>query len=153
MIFDFISKARIIRKDLEPKRPIFIAFEVFLIAMLGSAWLGWDGLAPLRARHPVVEVSLNEVALLGFIGFYGLRISMFIAMARGLRMPQQMEWIVAIVPASIALICLILSGPIERTYIASLGYHYCGSHEDNGSRSWRYTFAARSATCPAHSKS
>lgn len=151
-MFSFISNARIIRQDIQPGRSIFIGYDVLGLVMLYSSWRGWHGLSPFRTGAPVLEVDLKEVAMLGFIGFYGARVSMWIALARGLRMPQRVEWIVAIVPATITLICMILSGPIERGYAATLGYHYCGRHEDSGTRRWLYTFAARSAHCPTYSK-
>lgn len=151
-MFDFVGNARLIRKDLQPSRPIFLVAEVFLASMLVAFWLGWSNLLLFRSKQNIVEVGLNDIALIGFIGFYGVRISMFIAIARGLRMPQQVEWLVAILPASIALICLVLSGPIERAYIAANGYHYCGSRTDPGTRSSLYTFAAESVRCPDRRK-
>lgn len=129
-----------------------MVFELLLVAMIYGLWAGWTDISAIYSHEPIVDVSLNDIALIGFIGFYGLRIAMFIAMARGLRMPQRVEWIVAIVPATIAVVCIFLSGPIERVYIAANGYHACGSHIDSGTRSSLYTFAAESVRCPDRAK-
>ena len=147
-MFGFITKARIIRQDLQPGRPIFYLFELLGLIFAFATWSGWRGLAPFRDQQPIVMVDLTEVALLGMIGFYGLRIAMFIGLARGLRMPQPVEWIVAIVPALIAVICIFLSGPIERGFAASEGYRYCGQVEDKEARSTSYAFAIHATTCP-----
>ena len=147
-MFGFIARSRIIRADLRPLRPIFFVYDLFGLLMLFLCWEGWSGLEPFRRQQPVVSVDLVQVAFIGFIGFYGLRLAMFIAMARGLRMPQVMEWLVTIIPATIAVLCIFLSGPIERTYAAAQGYGYCGRVEDAGTRSSLYVFALRSAACP-----
>ena len=86
--------------------------------------------------------------MLGFIGFYGLRVAMFIALARHLRMPQPIEWIVAVIPATIAVVCIFLSGPIERAFAASEGYTFCRRDDSTSARSSSYVFARRSTACP-----
>ena len=147
-MFSFIRKARIIREDIRPGRPIFYIYDLLGLVMLFAAWGGWHDLAPFRAQQPVVAVDLTEVAMLGFIGFYGLRIAMFIALARGLRMPQPVEWLVAIVPAFVAVVCIFLSGPIERAFAASEGYTYCRRVDDKDARSTSYVFALHQSACP-----
>ena len=148
-MLSFITRARIIRQDIRPGRPIFYVYDLLGLVMLFAAWGGWHDLAPFREQKPLVSVDLTEVAMLGFIGFYGLRIAMFIALARGLRMPQPVEWLVAIIPATIAVACIFLSGPIERAFAASEGYTYCRHVYDTGSRSSSYVFALDGAACPA----
>ena len=147
----FITKARIIREDIRPSRPIFYLYDLLGLVMLFAAWGGWRDLAPFRRQQSVVSVDLTEVAMLGFIGFYGLRIAMFIALARGLRMPQPIEWLVALVPALVAVVCIFLSGPIERAFAASEGYSYCRRIEDKNARSSSYVFVLRPAVCPTGS--
>ena len=148
-MFDFLTKTRIIRADLQPLRPIFFVYDLLGVAMAFALRWGWEDLAPIRAHQATATVSLTEVALIGFCGFYGMRIAMFIALFRGLRMPQVAEWLVTIIPATIAFACIFLGGPIERAYAAAEGYRYCHRTWDEGTRSSLYVFALRSTPCSA----
>ena len=143
----FITRSRLIRQDIRPGRPIFLLYDLFGLVLLWNAWDSWQSLSQFRLHEPLVSVSLSEVAGIGGIGLYGMRIAMFIALIRGLRMPQTLEWLVAIVPATLFLICLLFSSPIERAYIAAHDYCLCRTVEErHGSV---LLFASDPAACRA----
>lgn len=146
-MFTFLTKSRLIRADVRPFRAFFLIFELFLAGMIFTFHEGWQNLALFVNHQPVVTTELFDVAFVGFIGFYGLRLAIFIAFVRRFRMPQIAEWIVTIVPASIALVCIVLGSPIERIYAASLGYTNCGSVRDREARSSFYVFALDATGC------
>ncbi len=119
--------------------------ELFLLLLLGSVYLGIDGLSGIGGGNPIAYASKNAFALIGAIGLYAIRLSSFVAMARNFRMPQRLEWWLFMIPTAAMILCFALSGILVKTYAAAHHYHFC--YRETG-RSDRYVFAAAKATCP-----
>ena len=91
-------------------------------------------------------MTTSAFALIGSIGIYGVRLSVWIAIIRRNRMPQTLEWLVCLVPLAATIICFVFSGPMVRAYAAGQGYHRCADRHDHGTL---YVYAAPTTACPA----
>ena len=140
----FLTTTKIVSKRIRPGdfRPYF--FELFLVVFLFAFWLGYSDLAAIRRHDAIATAGPSDFILMATPGIYGIRVSMFIAMARRYRMPQVLEWLAFIVPMAVFVVCAAASGHFAKAYAGAHGYRFCGGQ---GERSTTYVFAT--GTCNA----
>ena len=142
---NFLTQKRFFKVPLTLGMPAPYMYDVLSLLFLLAAILGYSDLAGFRHRLPLVRSSPRDFIMIGSLGLYGVRLSMWIAILRKNRMPQIAEWLAAILPLAAAVICLVFSGPMVRAYAAGHGYHRCADQHDGGTL---YVYAAPSAACP-----
>ncbi len=141
----FLTSTKLIGKRLKPADYRQYIAELFLIGLLGSVYLGIDGLRDIRNHASIAAVPRDSFALIGAIGLYAIRVSSFAAMARNYRMPQTLEWWIFLVPTAAMILCFFLSGTLVKTYATAHHYRFCYRETV---RAPRYVFAAPSVACP-----
>ncbi len=129
--------------------PALYIFELVALVLIFSAWLGVQELGQISGGRPTATSSAGAVAMIGWLGLYGIRISSWIAIARRNRMPQTLEWLATIVPFALMILCFVFSGPLVRAYASGHGYRFCGRYHD---RETVLTFAKPGVACPAAPK-
>ena len=142
----FFTGKRLFRVPLHLSTPGPYAFDLLALFFVLAAFLGLDDLKSINNGAPVAVVPANAFALMGVLGLYGIRLSMWVAILRRNRMPQTLEWLVCLAPLAVTLICFIASGLMVRAYAAQHHYRRCADQRDHGTN---YVFAAPKAVCPA----
>ena len=147
MKLGFLTQRRLITANIRLNMPALYAFDVVGLFLLVLTYFGVKDLQQFGRGLANVSAASVDFALAGSIGFYGVRVASWIALARRGRMPQPIEWLAFIVPSIIALACLIFSGPLVNAYAAAHNYHLCFKQHDRDGTV--LTFARTGASCPA----
>ena len=142
----FLTKRPYFSKSQSATNPALYVCELFALLLAFSAWLGLDGLRQINVGQATAVVPANAVAMIGWLGLYGVRLSSWIAILRRNRMPQTAEWLATIMPFTVMIACFLFSGQLVHAYAASRGYRFCDRYHD---RETLLTFAKPQASCPA----
>jgi hypothetical protein len=148
-MFGFLTKKPYFSKPQRASNPALYVFELFALLLIFSAWLGLSDLRQINAGGPTATSPSNAIAMIGWLGLYGVRLSSWIAIARRNRMPQAAEWLATIVPFTVMILCFLFSGQLVQAYAAGHGYRACGSYHD---RETILTFAKPQTACPLKPK-
>ena len=142
----FLTRRRLVTAGLTGREPILFIYDaIALVFFGGGAALGFLDLRKFDHGAPVILVAAWSFAFIGSLGFYSPRLAILIALARGNRMPQPVEWIVFLGGVFGALVLLITTGPAVRAYGRAHGYRFCSS---TGAAPSDYTFAREGQSCP-----
>jgi len=142
----FTSRARLFSRRGNLRHPSLFFFDAFFLVCMYFAIQAFQDLAQFSAGASVVIASRTDFGLLGSVGFYGVRISSYIALFRGNRMPQTVEWCTCLTGLVFALICLAFSGEMVKGYAGLKGFAFCYHESDS---SGELVFTSRGFQCPA----
>ena len=142
----FFTAKRLFRVPLHISTPGPYAFDLLALFFVLGTFLGLDDLKSINQGASVAVVPANAFALVGVLGLYGIRLSMWVAILRRNRMPQTLEWVVCLAPLAATLTCFAASGLMVQAYAEQHHYRRCADQRDHGSN---YVFAAPQAACPA----
>ncbi len=145
-MFRFLAQKRFFKVPLTLGMPAPYMYDLLSLLFVGAAVPGCSDLSGIRRRSPLVTLSPRDFILIGSLGLYGVRLSMWIAILRKNRIPQTAEWLAAILPLVGTLICLIFSGQMVRAYAGDHGYYRCADQHDQGTL---YVYAAPACPSPA----
>jgi len=144
----FLQSRRLFGKPVYASSPGGYLFDALMLLFLFVAYLGYGDLQAFGKELPIVTVPSSTFVFFGALGIYGIRAAMYVAMLRGNRAPQTIEWLVFLIPIAFAIACFVASGPLLRVYADLHGYGFCSA---DGARATMYTFARQKESCPAAS--
>ncbi len=126
--------------------PLSFFFEFLLLNMLGFiTFITWPELISFVRRSDQVIADPDGIAVIGLLGLYGARISMFVAVIRKNRMPQTIEWWCTLIGLAM-LIAWPLDGTLLRLYASLHGYEFC--RELPGGKVTHDLFVLHGHPCP-----
>ena len=121
-------------------------FELILLLNIMVLWLiALPHLQTFSYGSGQAEAEPSDIAMVGFLGLYGFRISTFVAMIRRNRRPQVIEWWCTLIGLAM-LIAWPLDGTLLRLYASLHGYEFC--RELPGGKVTHDLFVLHGHPCP-----
>lgn len=144
----FISERRLFRNPLNLSMWTGYIFDLLALVALWSVIA--RSIPELRrfasgATHVVADPA--AIAMIGFLGLYGVRISTYVAMIRHNRAPQIIEWWCMLAGLAIPLTFWLLDDTLLKSYAALHGYHFC--QKTGGGSVADFLFAYHGRSCAA----
>ena len=142
-LLSFIYRHRLFGNPVRLDYYLGYMFEVILVLSLWLIVVDLDDLAGFAAHLPVVVTSPLLFNLLGGVCFYGVRVSMYIAIIRRNRSPQPAEWVVTLLGLGLAVFFMLFGGFVLNGYAALHGYDRCVTRGSDA------VFVPYRTSCPA----
>ncbi len=141
----FLTTRRFVKQGVTGQEPAVLGFVGVCLLFTGAAVYGIFDLRSFGGSRSQITVSAWCIAFTCLSAFWGFLIALWIALARGNRLPQAAEWIIFYTSLIIAVVPMFVTGPLVKLYGAAHGYRFCYSTHQMPSE---LTFAAAGHACP-----
>ncbi len=143
----FITHRRLFKNELKPTMLSGYVLDLIALAVIWQVvYFSIPQLKQLSGNAVEVIVPPTAIALIGFVFFYGVRISTYVAMIRRNRSPQTIEWWCMLIGLVVPLGVWPLDDTILKAYASASGYRYCSS--DSSSPIAKDVFIRQTNPCP-----
>ena len=118
--------------------------NVLAVLFLAVVFVGVPDLRQFSSGLERLRCQPIAIGMIGALGLYGTRISMYIAIIRQNRAPQVAEWWCTLIGLGLAVVCLFFSGYLLQAFGSLHGYRLCHIGHD---RVAVYDFARFGSAC------